>query len=57
MVKHPLMVQWVVGSILHVGPIELFVSFQPVLHNWYNKCHGILSVVSGYNFLVVNRKE
>ena len=30
-------VRWVVGSILHgVNPLSYF-SFQPVLHDWYNK--------------------
>ena len=40
------MVRWVVGSILHGGPIELF-SFQPVLHDWYNKGHGMCYPVCG----------
>ena len=37
------MVQWVVRSILHVGgvdPLSYFL-FQPVLHNWCNKGHGM----------------
>ena len=40
-VEHSLMVQWVVGSILHgVDPLSYF-SFQPVLHDWCNKSHGM----------------
>ena len=35
---------WVIGSILHgVDPLSYF-SFQPVLHDWYNK-DAILSVM------------
>ena len=35
------MARWVVGSILHgVDPLSYF-SFQPVLHDWYNKGHGM----------------
>ena len=33
------MVRWVVRSILHGEPIELL--FQPVLHDWCNKGHGM----------------
>ena len=40
------MVRWVVGSILHDGPIELF-SFQPVLHDWFNKDRGMCYPVCG----------
>ena len=41
MVECPLMVQWVVGSILHgVDPLSYF-SFQPVLHDWCNKGRGM----------------
>ena len=44
-VEHSLMVQWVVGSILHrVDPLSYF-SFQPVLHDWCNKGRGMLSCV------------
>ena len=40
-VEHSLMVQWVVGSILHgVDPLSYF-SFQPVLHDWCNKGCGM----------------
>ena len=35
------MVRWVVGSILHGGPIELFFSLQPVLDDWFNKGCGM----------------
>ena len=42
-----LMVQWVVGSILHgVDPLSYF-SFQPVFHNWCNKEHGMCYPVCG----------
>ena len=42
-----LMVQWVVGSILHgVDPLSYF-SFQPVLHDWYNKGRGMCYPVCG----------
>ena len=35
------MVRWVVRSILHgVDPLSYF-SFQPVLHDWCNKCCGM----------------
>ena len=40
------MVRWVVGSILHGGPIELF-SFQPVLNGWYKKGRGMCYPVCG----------
>ena len=47
------MVRWVVGSILHGGgggvcvdPLSYF-SFQPVLHNWYNKGCGMCYPVCG----------
>ena len=44
---HSLMVRWVVGSILHgVDPLSYF-SFQPVLHNWCNKGHGMCYPVCG----------
>ena len=40
-VECPLMVRWVVGSILHgVDPLSYF-SFQPVLHDWCNKGRGM----------------
>ena len=42
-----LMVQWVVGSILHgVDPLSYF-SFQPVLHDWCNKGRGMYYPVCG----------
>ena len=48
MIERSVMVRWVVGSILHVGPYDLF-SFQPVLHDWGNKgfgmCHPICGIV------------
>ena len=36
----------VIGSIPHGGPIDLFL-FQLVLHNWYNKGHGMCYPVIG----------
>ena len=40
-VERSLMVRWVVGSILHgVDPLNYF-SFQPVLHDWCSKGHGV----------------
>ena len=40
-VERSLMVRCVVGSILHgVDPLSYF-SFQPVLHDWCNKCRGM----------------
>ena len=39
------MERWVVGSIVHGGPIELFL--VPVLHDWCNKCCGMYYLVSG----------
>ena len=42
-----LMVQWVVGLILHgVDPLSYF-SFQPVLHDWCNKGRGTCYPVCG----------
>ena len=41
------MVRWVVGSILHgVDPLSYF-PFQPVLHDWCNKGHGMCYPVFG----------
>ena len=41
------MVRWVVGSILRgVDPLNYF-SFQPVLHDWCNKGHGMCYPVCG----------
>ena len=46
-VERSLMVRWVVGSILHgVDPLSYF-SFQPVLHDWCNKCRGMCHPVCG----------
>ena len=46
-VERLLMVQWVVGSILHgVDPLSYF-SFQPVLHDWCNKSRGMCYPVCG----------
>ena len=46
-VERLLMVQWVVGSILHgVDPLSYF-SFQPVLHDWCNKGCGMCYPVCG----------
>ena len=46
-VERSLMVRWVVGSILHgVDPLSYF-SFQPVLHDWCNKGHGMCYSVCG----------
>ena len=49
-VERSLMVRWVVGSILHgVDPLSYF-SFQPVLHDWCNKGHGMCYP---YNLLII----
>ena len=41
------LVQWVIGSILHgVDPLSYF-SFQPVFHNWCNKGHGMCYPLCG----------
>ena len=46
-VERSLMVRWLVGSILHgVDPLSYF-SFQPVLHDWYNKGLGMCYPVCG----------
>ena len=46
-VERSLIVRWVVGSILHgVDPLSYF-SFQPVLHDWYNKGRGMSYPVCG----------
>ena len=39
------MVRWVIGLILHGGPIELFLI--PVLHDWCNTGHGMCYSVYG----------
>ena len=39
------MVQWVIRSIPHGGPIELFLI--PMLHDWYYKGCGMYYPVSG----------
>ena len=39
MVEYLLLMQWVITSILHGGPFEIFFfSFQTVLYNWYSNC-------------------
>ena len=45
-VRASLMVRWVVGSIHGVDPLSYF-SFQPVLHDWCNKGHGMCYPVCG----------
>ena len=35
------MVRWVFGSILHGVEQLSYFSFQPVLHDWCNKCRGM----------------
>ena len=41
------MVRWVIGSIIHgMDPLSYF-SFQPVLHDWCNKGHGMCYPVCG----------
>ena len=40
------MVRWVFGSILHCGPIELFL-VPPVLRDWCNKGCGMCFPVCG----------
>ena len=52
-VDRSLMVQWVVGSILHgVDPLSYF-SVQPVFHDWCNKGRGVCYPVCG----IVHIKE
>ena len=46
------MVRWVVGSILHVDPLN-YCSFQPVFHDSFNKDSGMYYPVCG----VVHIKE
>ena len=47
MVRALLIVQWDVGSIFHgVDPLSYFL-FQPVLHDWCNKGHGMCYPVCG----------
>ena len=46
-VERSLMARWLVRSILHgVDPLSYF-SFQPVLHDWCNKGHGMCYPVCG----------
>ena len=40
-VELSLIVRWVVGSILHGEDPLSYFSFQPVLHDWCNKCRGM----------------
>ena len=40
------MVQWVIGSIIHVDPLSYF-TFQPVLHDWCKKSRGMCYPVCG----------
>ena len=40
------MVRWVIGSILHGGPIELFL-VQPVFHDWCKTGRGMCYPVCG----------
>ena len=47
------MVRWIIGLILHGGPIELFCLLQPVLHDWCNKGRGMCYAVCG----MVHMKE
>ena len=57
MAESLLMVRWVIRSILHGGPIALL--FQPVLHYWYNKGHGVYYPVwdGVKRSLAANQKE
>ena len=61
MVELPLMVRWVVGSIPHGGPIELFlVLFQPVLHAGVKRLWCVLSCLwdgAYQKTFAANRKE
>ena len=41
-----MLVRWVIRLILHGGPLSYF-SFQPVLHDWCNKGHGMCYPVCG----------
>ena len=46
-VERSLMVQWIIGTILHgVDPLSYFM-FQPVLHDWCNKGRGMSYPVYG----------
>ena len=45
--KCSLMVRWVVGSILRGVDRLSYFSFQPVLHDWCNKGHGMCYPVCG----------
>ena len=52
-VERSLVVRWVVGSILHgVDPLSYF-SFQPVLHDWCNKCRGMCYPVISLSLLLL----
>ena len=41
------MVRWVVGSILHGVDPFIYFSFQPMLHDWFNKGCGMCYPVCG----------
>ena len=46
-VEHLFMVQWVIVSIPHGGPIELFfIIIHPVLHNWCNSTTGVTPILA-----------
>ena len=59
-VERPLMVIWVVRSIPHSEPIELFL-FEAVFHDWCNKGHSMYYPVWGMvnikYILIVNIKK
>ena len=61
MVDRVLIVRWVVGSIPHGGPIELFQLFQPVDHDWINKgcsiCYSVYGMVHIKNNLLLFKKN
>ena len=46
-VERSLMVRWVVGSILHGVDSLSYFTFQPVLHDWFNKGRGMGYPVCG----------
>ena len=59
MVERPLMVQWVIGSFPHGGPIELF-PIPPVFHDWCIKgciCYLLCGMVHIKEPLLLIRKS
>ena len=56
MVECLLIAQWIIGSIPHCGPIELFL-YQPVFHKGYGMCYPISGMVHIKDPVLLIRKS